>query len=216
MLVSFEDNVQHLSSLLAVVVDQLLANNQQAWESRLNDLVEVYSSITALESVHSADSQKALESSKDAAWIGGVEEVQGDIHELWPFRWEVVVEDLLEGWNELRANWCWGRGEHWEETAAEARLLILRYGLDGCLLAWGPSLGDSVLQVDGGYVAVSIPASKYKYDKVRGPFDILASLTPASCSPWRISRSASVKPACSSAYIQNQSRVLHVPLPSRP
>lgn len=114
MLVSLEDNVQHLSRLLAVVVDQLLANNQQAWKSRLNDLIEVCSSITALESVHSADSQKALESSKDAAWIGGVEEVQGDIHELWPFCWEVVVEDLLEGWNELRANWCWGRGEHWE------------------------------------------------------------------------------------------------------
>ena len=75
MLVSLEDNVQHLARLLTVLVQQLLSNDQQTWEGRLNNLVKVLSSITALESEHSADRQKTLKSGKDGAWVGGVEEV---------------------------------------------------------------------------------------------------------------------------------------------
>lgn len=70
MLVCLEDNVQHLAGLFAVLVHQLLSNNQQAWEGRLNNLVKVLSGITALESEHSADSQKTLKTRKDAAQIG--------------------------------------------------------------------------------------------------------------------------------------------------
>ena len=105
------------------------------------------------------------------------------------------MQDLLEDRNELRADWCWGSAEHWEETLAEARLLVLGYWSGGGLLAWGPSLGDSVLQVDGGCSFFSDSASKYKCDKVRGYSNILASLMLASCSASRMLSSASVNPA---------------------
>lgn len=118
------------------------------------------------------------------------------------------MQDLLQYRDELRADASWGSTEHWEETLAEARLLVLGYWRGGCLLAWGPTFGDSVLQVDGGYSVVSIPASKYKYDKLRGSFDILANLMLASCSPSKILSSASVKPAWFSAYTLNQSMSL--------
>lgn len=74
MLVCLQRDVQHLTSLIALLIHQLVTYGQQPGETGLDDFVEVGAvvAIADLEPIGSADCQQALEASQDRRRIIGV------------------------------------------------------------------------------------------------------------------------------------------------
>lgn len=159
MLISLESEVQHLSSLLARLIQQSGANSKQSWEGRRNNLIKVRPAIATLVPEHPANGEQALEARKDRRGIIRIEQLHGDIHEAGPFRWEIEVQDLLQDRDELSADLRLRRRQHRQQTISESRLLVLgdRLGRREFLVG-RPALGDAVLQVHGRWVPASAPA----------------------------------------------------------
>jgi len=67
MLIGLQGDVKHLGSLVALLVHQLVADDQQTGESSLDDSVKWGSGITIarLEAVGTADGQKALQTGQN-------------------------------------------------------------------------------------------------------------------------------------------------------
>jgi hypothetical protein len=95
VLVSLEDSAQHLASLETGLVDQAVGDCEQLRESHLNNLVKVFSCLSHLEAIHTADGQQALQTGENAAGILLIQEADGDVEEIGPVFGEVVVQDLL-------------------------------------------------------------------------------------------------------------------------
>lgn len=152
VLVSLEDSAQHLSGLETGLVDQAVGDCEQLRERHLDNLVKVLPCLAHLEAVHTADGQQALQTGEDAAGILLVQEVDGDVQEVGPLFGKVVVQDLLEGSDELGADLRRRGGEDRDETGADGLLVAFGHGLESCLLVLdgSPTLGDAVLEVDDG------------------------------------------------------------------
>jgi hypothetical protein len=113
MLVALEGNVQHLASLIALLVHQLVAYYQQPGEGGLDDLVEVRPAVAVarLEAICPADGQKTLQPSQNRSWIVGVEQLEGVVHKVRPSLGKVEVQDTLQDWNELVSHQVLRAGE---------------------------------------------------------------------------------------------------------
>lgn len=130
VLVGLEDSAQHLSSFETGLVDQAVGNCEQLREGHLNNLVKVFSCLTHLETVDTADGQQALQTGENASGILLVQEVDGDVEEIRPLLREVVVENLLQGSDELSTNLRRRGSEDRNETLADDLLVAFRDGLE--------------------------------------------------------------------------------------
>jgi len=130
VLVGLENGAQHLSSLEAGLVDQAVGNVEQLGECHLHNLVKVFSCLTHLEAVDATDGQQTLQTGEDAAGILLVQKIDGDVEEVGPLLGEVVMQDLLQGSNELCADLRRRCGEDRDETSADDLLVAFRYGLE--------------------------------------------------------------------------------------
>lgn len=108
MLVCLQYHMEHLSCLFTCLIRQTLSNSQQSGESQLNNLVEVGSVFARFEAVNATNGKKALEAGEDRGSIVCIEELDSDVYKGGPFLGEVVVEDLLEDWDELLSDLGWG------------------------------------------------------------------------------------------------------------
>ena len=189
--------MQHLSGILARLVHQSLSNRQKPWESCFNDLIEVGSILPGFEAVDATNGKKALQARKYGGDVVRIEKLSSDVYKAWPFLGEIVVQNLLQYWDELLPNLRWGGSEDREEPFSKSALLIFRYGFVLCILARGPSSGNAVLEVHNG-------CGRGQYSSGGGVATwglcVLDRRTEASCSACKISRSASVKPGWSSAW----------------
>jgi hypothetical protein len=97
MLVCLQRKMQHLPSLVALLVDQLVADGKQPREGHLNDLVEVrpVALVRILEPIRPANRQQALQACEDGARIVGVEHLVCEVEERRPLFGKVVVQDAL-------------------------------------------------------------------------------------------------------------------------
>ena len=95
--------MQHLSGLVAFLVDELVADGEEPGEAGLDDLVEVRPvlAVAGPEAICAADGQQALQACHDGGGIIGVQQLDGEIHKGGPSVGEVVVQDALEDGDEL-------------------------------------------------------------------------------------------------------------------
>ena len=86
VLVSLEREMQHLTGLVTLLVDQLIANAEQAREAALDNLVEVSTVIAlcCLVSESPAKCQKTLKTSKNGSRLVGVEQLHSEIDKSRP------------------------------------------------------------------------------------------------------------------------------------
>ncbi len=129
MLVSLQSDMQHLSRLVTLLVDQLVANGQEPGEARGHNLVELrpVRTVARLEPVRAADGQETLKSCQDRARIVDVEQSDGEVHKARPLIGEVEVEDALKDGNELLANQGLGAREDGEQPLSKSGFLIFGY-----------------------------------------------------------------------------------------
>lgn len=152
VLISLHDNPEHLSSLQALLINQPLSNAEQLGERVLHNLIKLLSFLAGLEPIHAADGQQALQTCVDCVRIIRAKKLKGEIEESRPLLGEVVLEDLLEEWNQLSADIGRCGGQSRDQSLAEARLLSLRDGRAlRVIFNGGPSTADTVLQVDTGW-----------------------------------------------------------------
>lgn len=151
MFIGFQRQVQHLPSLLACLIHQPCADNQQPRECRLNNLIEIGPALARLEPKHAADGQQALQARKDARRLIRIQQVERQVHKSWPARGEIAVQNLLEDRHELRAHGRRGRRQHGQEALAEACLLLIGYGVlsRSAVFADGPGTRHAVFEVYG-------------------------------------------------------------------
>lgn len=153
MLVCLEGNVKHLTSLVALLVYQLVADLEQAGEARLDDFVELGPATlqAALETVGTAGYEETLQSSEDRQSIVSMQQAQCDIHEIGPFPGEVEVEDALDGLEQLLSDGTLAGGQNGQYAVPEPGLLILvQDDLIGIVVRLGPAAIRSVLEVNDG------------------------------------------------------------------
>jgi len=151
VLIRLDDDAEHLRSLQALLINQLLANVEQLRERVLHNLVKLLPLLAGLESVHTTDGQQTLETGVDVVRIIGSEQLKGDIQEAGPLFGEVVLQDLLEEGDQLGADIGRRRRQGRNESFAETRLLSLGNGdTRRTIVDRGPSTADAVLQVNTG------------------------------------------------------------------
>lgn len=75
MLVSLKGNVKHLTSLFAILTDQLIAYLQKSGEASFNDFLELILTrvLVTLEAIGAASNEQALQTSQHGGWVVGVE-----------------------------------------------------------------------------------------------------------------------------------------------
>lgn len=97
MLVGLKGEMQHLSGLVALLRDELVADSKEAGEAGLDDPVKVLTvlAVDALVPKSTAEGQEALETGKDGCRVVDVEELQGEVDEAGPAGREVVLQDTL-------------------------------------------------------------------------------------------------------------------------
>jgi hypothetical protein len=194
--------MQHLTGLVALLVDQLIADSEQAGEASLDNLVKVLAvvAVGGLVAEGAADGEQALQAGEHGARAVGVEQLHGVVHKARPFGREVGLQDALEDGDELLADETLGGGEERHEAISNAGLFIFGYQvLVGDLFGRVPGAIDPVLDVDDscweGETRLGDGISRRGWS---GRVDELERRTVGSCSPWRISSRQSMKPACSS------------------
>jgi hypothetical protein len=103
VLVSLERKVQHLSGLVTLLIDQLIAYREQSRECHLHNLVKVRPVIPVciLEPVCPAYRQQALQACKHRPGIVRVEQLGRVVEEGGPLVGEVIVQDALQYRDEL-------------------------------------------------------------------------------------------------------------------
>jgi len=152
MLVGLESQVKHLTSLITLLVDQLVANGQEAREAGLDNVVKVLSvgTIRRFEPERAADGKEALKAGENGTSIVCVEEFGGKVHKVGPSAGEVGLQNALDDRNELLADEGIRVCEKRHEAVSDAGLFLL--GDDGCSRGLGrvPRTIDSVLEVDYG------------------------------------------------------------------
>lgn len=153
MLVSLEGNVKHLTSLVALLVHQFIANLKKPGEARLDDFIELGATalLGALEAVGTARHEKALQTSEDGQGIVGVQQAQRNIHKVGPFPGEIEVEDALDGLKKLLSNGTLAGSQNGQYAFPEPGFLVLvQDDLIGVVVGLGPAAIRSVLEVDDG------------------------------------------------------------------
>ena len=153
VLVGLENSAQHLASLETGLVDQAVGDSEQLREGHLDNLIKVFPRLTHLEAINAADGQQALQTGENAAGILLVQEIDGDVEEFGPVIGEIVVEDLLQGSNELGTDLRRRGSEDRDQALADDLLVAFRDGLEPCLLVLdgSPALCDAVLEVNNGW-----------------------------------------------------------------
>jgi tRNA splicing endonuclease len=128
MLIGLQSQVKHLTRLIALLVHEFVADSQEAREAGLNNLVEVLSVIAVggLVAEGTADGKQTLQASEDGARVIRVQKLEGEIHELWPAGWEVILKDSLEDGNELLADEAFGSSKNRQKAVSYTSLLIFR------------------------------------------------------------------------------------------
>lgn len=145
--------MKHLTSLVALLVYQLVADLEQAGEARLDDLVELGPAAfeRPLEAVGTAGYEEALQSSEDGQSIVGVQQAQCDIHEIGPFAGEIEVKDALDSLEQLLSDGTLAGGQNGQYAVPEPGLFILvQDDLIRIVVGLGPAAIRSVLEVDDG------------------------------------------------------------------
>ena len=151
MLVRLERNVQHLASLVAVLVHQLVADGQKTREVGLDDLVELRPALAvgSFEPVGTADGEQTLQTSLYRWGIIGVEKLYCVVHKGRPSLGEIEVEDSLEDRYELLPHKSRRSGEDGQKPILESCLRILgNHHLLGVVLLSLPCAVDTVLEID--------------------------------------------------------------------
>lgn len=198
MLVCLQHNMKHFPSILTHLIYQSLTNNQQPWEGCFHNLVKIGPVLSRFEAEHATDGQETLQPCEDRCGLIRVQQLNCDADEGWPLFGEIVVKDLLKDRDELCSDLWWGVRQDWQKTFSKPCLLIFGYGLVlRSLLTRSPSSCYAVLKVDNRCNPAL--ASGQRGRKCAG--FVLERRTEGSCSAWRISRSASVKPGRSSACV---------------
>lgn len=133
MLVGLESQVQHLASLVTLLVDQLIANSQQPGETCFDDLVKVLAIIGVgrLVAECTADGQQALQTGEDGAGSICVEELQGEVHKLRPSRGEVILKNALKNRDKLSTDEALGGSEDGQQSVSDAGLFVFGDNLRG-------------------------------------------------------------------------------------
>jgi hypothetical protein len=106
MLVGLESQVKHLASLIALLVNQLIANGQEAREAGLDNVIKVLSvgTIRRFEPESTADGEEALKAGENRTRIVCVEEFGGVVHKVGPSAGEIGLQNALDNGNELLAD----------------------------------------------------------------------------------------------------------------
>ena len=133
----------------------------------LNDLIKLFSLLSTLEPVHTANGHQALQACVDRIRIIGTQQLKCDVQETWPLLWEVMLKNFLEKRDELGANVRRRRCEGRNQPFSEPWLLLLgNRCLQGAIFDRSPTPIDSVLQVNTSYREnASIKPSYYKFKK---------------------------------------------------
>lgn len=145
--------MKHLTSLVALLVHQFIADLEQTGEAGLDDFVEFGAAalLGALEAVGTAGHEKTLQAGEDGQGIVGVQQAQCDVHKVGPFAGKVEVEDALDGLEELLSNGTLAGGQNGQYAVPESGLLVLvQDDLIGVVVGLGPAAIRSVLEVNDG------------------------------------------------------------------
>lgn len=133
MLVGLESEVKHLTGLVALLVDQLVADGQQTGETGLDNAVKVLPivAVAGLEAESTADGEQALQAGQNGGGVVGVEQLRGEAHEVGPSTGEIGLEDALDDGDELLADEGVGVGEQGDEAVSNAALFLVGYQFAG-------------------------------------------------------------------------------------
>jgi hypothetical protein len=101
VLVHLQHRPQYFAGLQARLVRERVSNVEQLRERQGDNPVKVCAVLTRLESVDLAYREQALHTRKYRSDVSSVQQLDGDIHEVGPFRGEIVCEYLLECRNKL-------------------------------------------------------------------------------------------------------------------
>jgi hypothetical protein len=104
MLVGFEYSPQHLSRLNACLIHQAIADIKKLGKSRSHDLIEVFPTIASFKPVDATDGEQTLHSGKNGVGVIGLEQLDRDVDEFGPLAGKVMLQDLAQRGNKLRAN----------------------------------------------------------------------------------------------------------------
>lgn len=147
--IGLHHDAEHLSSLQTLLIDQLLTNAEQLGERVLHNLIKLLSLLAGLEPIHATDGQQALQACVDCVRIVRAKQLKGEIEEARPLLGEIVLEDLLEKRDQLRADIGRRGGQGRNQSLAETGLLALRdWSALRVVFGRSPSAADTVLQVD--------------------------------------------------------------------
>jgi hypothetical protein len=103
MLVRLQSKMQHLASLVTLLVHKLVAYDEQTREAGLHNFVKVLPilALNRLISKGTADGEQTLQTSEDGTGIVGVEELEGEVHKSRPSARKVALQNALEDGNKL-------------------------------------------------------------------------------------------------------------------
>lgn len=155
MLVGLQGQVEHLSSLIALLVNQLVADSQKSGEAGFDNLIKMLSiiGIGRLVTESAADGEQALQTSKNGAGAVGVEELESKVHKSGPSCREIILQDALKNGNQLLSNERLRGSQNGQKTVSNSRLLLLRdeaRGFGRVSIGAVPRAVDSILDVDDG------------------------------------------------------------------
>lgn len=186
VLVCLECQVQHLPSLVTLLVYQLTADGHQTRETGLNNAVEVGPILTfrRLVAKSTAEREEALEAGVDGAGAVCVQQLHRELDEAGPSARKVALEDALEDGNKLLAHWTFGGCQNGHQDLSDARLFIFGYQcFAGELIGLIPGTINTILDIDDGWEAtVSI---------MRGA---IARRETAGRAYWKVGRSRLARP----------------------
>lgn len=133
MLVGLQSQVEHLASLVALLVHQLVADGQQSGETRFNDVVKVLAVIGVGRFVteRTADGQQTLQTSEDGAGSICVEKLEGEVHKSRPSRGKVILENALQNRDKLLTDEALGGSENGQQSISDAGLFLFGDELRG-------------------------------------------------------------------------------------
>lgn len=100
--------MQHFPSLRAIFVHQPRSNPECLGERCLHNLVEISLVLLPFESIYATYSEHTVEPRKDSIAIVCVQKLHGDIHEVGPLPWKIILQYFLKDGYKLRPDLRWG------------------------------------------------------------------------------------------------------------
>lgn len=129
MFVCLESQVQHLASLVAFLVHQLIADGQESRETGFNNVVEVLSvlALVGLVSESTTYGKETLQTSQRRVRIIGVQQLQGEFQESRPPAGEITLQNALQNGNKLLADEPLGGSQDGHQTVSDPDFFIFGY-----------------------------------------------------------------------------------------